>query len=262
MKKILFLFRSEFESQWRDGLYKALELLGNDYAITYWNMYDNDVQRLSVSEYDFLLGWGAFGSDVDLFLQTKPNKKGLCIAGNARSPVGCENYDVLFYETHWYEDTIGHHKNIVHAFGTNTELFRSRGLNVFWDYLTVGAFAEWKRQRYLKLKTGKRLAVGEIQKDNLNESMRIVANLLSGGIAVLPQVTPEVLCDLYNMSKTLYIPADINGGGERAILEARACGIDVEVEDDNPKLRELVDSRLYDHLYYYEQLKKGIGGVL
>ena len=64
----------------------------------------------------------------------------------------------------------------------------------------------------------------------------------------------SVICS----SKNVYIPASIQGGGERAVLEARACNIKVTIEDDNPKLKELLTSQIYDHHYYSDQLNYGI----
>ena len=122
----------------------------------------------------------------------------------------------------------------------------------------MGAFANWKRQNKLKEKGGYRLAIGEIQKENLNESMSIIADLLSDGIAVSDMVEPEKLNLIYNASARIFIPADTNGGGERAVLEARACERPVEVEFDNPKLYELTKSPIWDQFYYFDQLKKGI----
>lgn len=54
------------------------------------------------------------------------------------------------------------------------------------------------------------------------------------------------------------MPDDVLGGGERAILEARSLGVEVEIESDNPKLAELLDSPIYDHLYYAAQLRFGL----
>jgi len=62
----------------------------------------------------------------------------------------------------------------------------------------------------------------------------------------------------YNRAKTVYIPATLMGGGERAILEARSCGCKVKIEDDNPKLKELLTCPIYDVDYYVKQLKRGL----
>ena len=48
------------------------------------------------------------------------------------------------------------------------------------------------------------------------------------------------------------------GGGERSLLEARACGTAVEVEEDNPKLIALRDGPMLDHHLYADQLLAGI----
>jgi hypothetical protein len=133
---------------------------------------------------------------------------------------------------------------------------------VVWDYIGVGSFSNWKRWEKMLDKTGNRLVVGEMQKDNVIESGKIAGELLAGGVMVSNMVNPYDLANLYQWSRTCYIPADTMGGGERAILEARACGLKVEVEDDNEKLKELLDCEIKDHVWYAEQLKKGIMSVL
>ena len=57
----------------------------------------------------------------------------------------------------------------------------------------------------------------------------------------------------------VYVPDDVFGGGERAVLEARALGVRAVVEPDNPKLAELLGSPVYDHAYYAAQLRYALG---
>lgn len=38
----------------------------------------------------------------------------------------------------------------------------------------------------------------------------------------------------------MYVSDNVLGGGERAVLEARSLGVNVIIEDDNPKLKEVV----------------------
>ena len=280
--KVLFIYEHEDESLWKDGLWAALELLKNEFDIYKHNLKTSSGELpIHPDTADFILGWGAFGSPADKEIQSRakvqrehyqrPYKTGLCIAGNAMHPGGLDNYDVLFYETEWYKPQIEVHPNLVHAFGVNTDIFHYVGEiikgtdayvapqdNYLWDYLTVGAFATWKRQSKICFKPGSKMAVGQIQKNNMRESIEIVGQLILGGCGVSDMVPPEKLANFYRASKTVYIPADINGGGERAVLEARACGVNVEVEPDNAKLQELVNSPVWDHYYYAEQLKKGI----
>jgi len=244
------LFVGDYKYEVKDGLWAAINILGYDR----YNIGD-DIPNFE--DYDFILGHGAFHSKVDLLLRTLPNKKGLCIAGNVY-PQDTDCYDVLFYETEWVKNFLNLKGNLVHAFGVNTSIYNNNSDIQAIDYLSVGAFAKWKRQDKIKTKSGVRTVVGEIQKDNMSESMGIITDLLKNGVGVIPQQSTESLKKLYNITSTVYIPADIYGGGERAVLEARACGCDVEVEDDNPKLKELLTSPIWDENYYASQLKKGI----
>ncbi len=163
----------------------------------------------------------------------------------------------------WYAPQIKSHRNIVYAFGINSMIYnRWKWDSKIWDYVTVGAFAIWKRQGKITKKPGMKLAVGEIQKDNLSESMAIVSELLANKVMVSDMVPPSELAKIYHAAKTVYIPADEKGGGERAIWEARACGCNVEIEKDNFKLRELLTGPVRDQNYYARQIKKGINSVV
>lgn len=260
--KILFVYDHKYPYLWKDGLWAALNLLEKD-GFEIWRE-NLQIEKDMVVEggWDFILGWGAFNSPVDKELHKSfynGIKKGLCIGGTAAYPDTQNDYDVLFYETEWYLPNISNHNNVFHAFGVNTDIYKPMEDAVpVWDWITVGSFALWKRQALLKEKGGYKLAIGEIQKENMYESMSIIADLLSSGIAVSDMVLPETLAKIYNSTENVYIPCDINGGGERAVLEARACGKPVEVEYDNPKLKELLKGKIYDQYYYFDQLKKGI----
>lgn len=262
MKKILFVYDHEYPDLWRDGLWAALKLLQADYKIERLNLQED--KRVPYEPYDFALGWGAFGSPVDQYMrQMTTGKKGLLIAGitppiNLNDP---DQYDVLFYETEWFGESLNH-RNQVHAFGVNTDIYKPMETPKLFDYLTVGAFAFWKRQTMLTAKRGVRMAIGQIQQNNTRESYEIIRCLLESGCGVMDMVEPERLAQFYNASRAVYIPADINGGGERAVLEARACGAEVEVAPDNPKLIELMLSPVWDHHYYAEKLKAGVESAL
>lgn len=255
--KILFVYDCVYDI--KDGLYAALELLRDDYDISKVNLHRHEPLRLDV---DFVLGWGAFNSPVDRVLTPMKIKKGLCIGGVTKPHKDSYKYDVLFYETDWYKFFISDHKNIYHAFGVNSDIMHCQKTRKIWDYMTCGAFASWKRQEKMLARLGPRIAVGDIQEDNPQESLSIVAKLLANGVMVGNQTDEETMARIYNASRVCYIPAAINGGGERAVLEARACGLAVEVENDNPKLQELVNGPLYDHRYYADQLRVGINSCL
>lgn len=263
--KILFIYDHPNPTMWLDGLSRALDVLEEDFEITRFNFQEQKVgsSKFIKFEYDFYLGWGAFGSLVDKMMQQwQVPKRGLCVAGNATKPEGAENYDVLFYETDWINDNyLPNHPHKVKAFGTNTDLYNTINIPtpIVWDYLGVGALARWKRWDKMLQKKGNRLVIGEYQNQNEAESLSITRTLVRNGVMVSNQINPLDLALLYHYARTIYIPADTNGGGERAILEAKASGCAVEVEPDNAKLQELVElEKVPSHLDYAKALKEGI----
>lgn len=258
--RLLFVYYSKHPVEVQDGLWAALELLKKDFDIKKMNL----ASKREFYEPDFVLAWGAWSSPADKQARQFKCPKGLCIGGNTFPPDKSDEYDVLFYETKWYQPQIKHHKNIVHAFGVNTDVYQEiepptkRDI----DYLGVGAFALWKRWEKMGDKIGHRLVVGEYQEDNEEESGEIWDALCEKGVHCMKMVSSRKLNVLYNRAKTVYLPAEVIGGGERAVLEARAAGCKVEVEPYNPKLGELLDCELYDQHYYYKQLKRGIESCL
>ncbi|MCC7571450.1 hypothetical protein KO465_09075 [Candidatus Micrarchaeota archaeon] len=256
--KIAFVYEHKREVPWEDGLRAALDLLSLEFDITYFNLAHGRVE----GEFDLVLGWGAFNSPADKVIRfdlVNARKKALCIAGNAFEPD--DGYDLLFYETNWYAPKVKKY-NAYKAFGTNTDIYKSLNLEKVFDYISVGTFSSWKRQVLINQKEGNRLVIGEIQRENMGESMGIINSLLLNGVMVSDMVTPKELAKFYNLSETCYIPSTVMGGGERAVLEARACGCKVEIENDNPKLKELLDCPIPDHHLYAKQLKEGICSVL
>jgi glycosyltransferase involved in cell wall biosynthesis len=261
---ILFVYDHEYPQYWRDGLWAALELISKEHTVNKMNlqMWVGDPPLDGV---DFILGWGAFGSPVDKELRKviySDYPKGLCIAGNALPPVGMDSYDVLFHETAWYKSEITAHKRSIHAFGVNKQIYhpdyRTDSFRTF-DVLSVGSFSIWKRHHKVIDTPGAiKLVIGQIQQNNPRESAQVIGELMQEGVMVCDMVSPEDLARLYNAARLVYIPAQINGGGERAVLEARACGVNVKVCDDNPKLQELTVCPVWDEVYYKNQLLKGI----
>lgn len=259
--KILFVFDHPHPEMWRDGLWRAMKELEKDFSITYRNLQNPGVDVDNFDDYNFVLGWGGFNSPVDnimMAVETKA-KKGLCIGGNVFT--FHPGYDVLFYETEAVRKFLQLKGNCVHAFGVNTEIYQVKQGEKLFDFLGVGSFSSWKRWEKMKERMGIRMVIGEYQWNNETESMSIIRDMMEGGVMVSPMQNPEDLCNIYNMARNVYIPASLIGGGERAVLEARACGCRVEVENDNFKLQELLAGPIYDHLYYADQLKKGIKSV-
>lgn len=178
-------------------------------------------------------------------------------------------YDVLFYDKHWLQDTFGAHPMAVHAFGVDTPAtFNSSDSDwathpKLFDYVSVGMFAPWKRHEAITEKTGARLVVGYGWRSEVSSG--IVSTLFSAGVAVWQQVLPEQMCGIYRASRKLLMAATELGGGERVILEARACGMPteaIELRSDNSRLREFISSPIYSSAYYAAQFALGIRSVL
>lgn len=258
--KVLFVYDHEYPHLWKDGLWAALQLLFEDFDVITCNL---QVEELfNYTDYDFVLGWGGFESRVDRAIRELPIRKGLCIGGNAFPPVHADDYDVLFYETDWYAPELAEHRNARKAFGINSQIYFNTESPKIFDVISVGAFADWKRHYLLRGLKGHRLAIGQVQRGNLEESFHIISHLIGDGVMVSDMVEPRQLAKLYNASSLCYIPADLNGGGERAVLEARACRVEVRVENDNPKLKELTTCPIPNEFDYAKALKDGINSVL
>lgn len=255
--RIIFVYESNHPIKVEDGLSAALDSLDDSFDIIRINLAECSIP---IDDDDFVLAWGAFGSGPDQFARRHINPKGLCIGG-INPPIDMFEYDVLFYETKWYREMIKFHPNIIHAFGVSRDVYKNLNLGRDIDYLGVGAFAKWKRWEKMLDKKGRRKVIGEYQKGNKEETDEIVSLLEKGGVECQDMIPAGELCREYNRAKTVYLPATIYGGGERAVLEARACGCKVEIEKDNPKLEELIYSPIYDVPYYTKALKKGINDI-
>lgn len=255
---ISFVYDLDPTTWWRDGLFMALKVLEEDFTIIRTNL----ALSTELPHADLTLAWGSFNSRVDLAVNKLECQKALCIAGNFYPPKNASKYDCLFYESSWYRPQIDFHPHIVKAFGVNTDTFRPVKSERLFNYIGAGSLALWKRWEKFTTKPGVNIVIGDIQKNNLSESLAIANELLKAGVIVSNQLNPELLAYYMNSARCAYVPASIIGGGERFVWEAKACGLPVEIEPDNPKLQEFVDQPVKDYLHYAKQLKKGIERVL
>ena len=147
-----------------------------------------------------------------------------------------------------------------------------------YDWLVMGLASEHKRLGRLVDKGGRRLAVtarayylrsGGVRPSagqNLDaaaaareNSAETVRALLDDGVEVREFVPPDALPALLASARALLVPDAVwLGGGERAVLEARACGLAVEVAADNPRLASLAAGPVWNILYYAGQLEAGL----
>jgi len=257
--KLTFVYKAD-DAYWNDGLKVAVDILSQSWDVRK----QNGAYKPYIT--DFVLVWGALGSEQVTAVKDWPFLKGICIAGGPIDHPDIHKFDVVFVETRWHQKQfkrIGVNARL--AFGTNTQLFKPiPEQHKIWEAIYPAAFATWKRHYLFAQKYKERgLCVGYVQPDNWEHEC--VDICYENGCTVLPQVTPEVLVYLYNASKKVYISSNSMGGGERAVLEGLACGCEVEVDSDNEKLVDLLADmkhKLLTEEHYAHELKKGIKEVL
>lgn len=249
-----------------DGFTAAMEVVAEQHDVQWLNVHPyNDDHRANaarISHGDFVLvrsDWGWLPCEAaDRALFRQPDVPvGLLIAGSSPAPqlAAQQRFDVLFYETPWYAPFVAEHPRAVEAFGIDTRVMHDRGnRDREWDWLMVGRFASFKRPEMLLAKSGRRLAIGDMS----GARPELIDSLVADGIEVRDQTTQQGLADLYNSAARVLVPCTLQGGGERAVWEARACGCEVEIAPDNPKLASLLHGPITTHEQYADTLLTGI----
>lgn len=242
-------------SNWTDGFTSALSILKTKYNITLHNVLDNNTIDFNI--FDLICFKESFeGYMFNKFKdQLKDKKKALFISSSTIIPTDeqLNLYSILFYETEWYCNyaNLKRHKHSYHAFGVNTDIMRPLLSEKKYDVIFVGDIKPYKRPLMILSKEGIKLCVG------FKTDEQLISQLEKENVEVQEFVSYDDLSMLYNSSKLCYIPCELHGGGERAVLEARACGIPVEIFD-NEKLEELLVSPVYSHIYYASQIDTNI----
>jgi hypothetical protein len=252
-------------NNWEDGFTKAVGILNTYFDVSWINLAEAKPTVETLNTFDFLIVKSCWDWIVDNYVRSLKGLKvptGLAISCS-KLPVNKNNiyaYDVLWFETNWYSELVKQHPRAFHAFGINSSVFKFKETTKEYDVLSIGQLAAYKRhENILKLKGDKKLVIGDT---NTKEGAEIKNFLNANNVEVIEFMNQDNLSYYINKSKLVYIPASINGGGERAVLEARSCGAEVLVEQDNPKLKELVTSQIWDENYYADRLKTGIFSIL
>lgn len=249
--------KPEIFNRWNDGLRQALRYLEDDYIIDFkepWEDIDADV----------ILYWEApctiNGDNSEYYKKVMNNhgKKILLFAGGPLKKEWVTGFDLLCVESAINAkecDDLGI-SNIT-AFGINEKIFKP--LKEPKKYLGIhhGTCASWKRQQLVGEALGKDgIVVGRPQETD-QMPFNICREL---GCTVLDQQSYEETSKLINQSLFLIQTCDFWGGGQRATLEAMACGVPVICMEDSPKNREYVEESGFGAVVYpnKEEIKKGV----
>ena len=252
-----------------DGFTAAMEVLAERHEVKWLNVhpYNSDaaVQAALIADADFVLvrsdwGWFPCAAADDALRGRADVAVGLLIAGSHPPPSAAETmrFDVLFYETPWYAQFVDQHPFAVEAFGVDTRHMYPGGGQRDIDWLMVGRLAVFKRPERLIPKKGRRVAVGDLS----SAPSRMKSALEDSGVEVVDFMPYAGLANYYRRSRTVLVACKLQGGGERSVLEGRACGCKVEVAHDNPKLQSLLDIPVSDHTDYASRLEGSILEVL
>jgi hypothetical protein len=270
------------------GFVAAMKHLEAFYIISWENLdaYEGvqlanvDIDRFN-RDFDLIFIKSNWGWTVDRFVRMAfgniRTPKALLISGVADPPEdddGLFFYDTLYYETNWYWPKIKRHPRTKKAFGIDTTVMRPIphvAQNKTIDSLFIGWMANYKRPWLFGLHTARRhpadttplpklVAIGKL--DGMPESNDVVNAFKYRGVEVRGEVSDHELAVLINRAKEVHIPSTVLGGGERAVLEARACGVPVKIEEDNVKLKELLEGPIWSEKQYARALHEGISGLM
>jgi hypothetical protein len=251
---------------WRDGFTAAIDMLGDRFDVRWLNVHPDAPEQRSALERlpdcDVVLANSNWRWIVDRLVRNRLGRSrppvALRISGVRKPPRRrrMRFYDVLFYETPWYERRIARHPRRIHAFGVDTRVMRpDAGVARDVDWLSVGALKPYKRHELLAGRSGRRVVVA----DRVGADPATVRALEEAGVELRDYGSYEYLAGWYRRARNVLVGCTTEGGGERALFEARACGAHVDMPGDNPKLERLRDAPLWDHHYFADRLAEGLG---
>lgn len=249
--------QNEKYNNWSDGFVKGVKLLAKEYEVEWFNLYDYKPSKSELEQYDLVIFKSCWNWIVDNYRNELGSLSSLCAI-----MVSCSlkpslkrlfSYDYIYYETEFYKRLIPPHPFMFQVFGIDGDVFSPQKTEKEIDVLSIGAFKSYKRFHLMNKLKGKKVIIGNTNTKEFNRISRRIKD-----VEIINYSSQVELSKIINKSKLVYIPADINGGGERAVLEARACNVPVQVEPDNEKLTSLVKGPILTHRNVYEGIKESI----
>ncbi len=244
-KRIAFIWywdkASETYPNWRDGLRKAMELIGEEHEVVWF--FDKNIPE--TDDWDAIYFWDDSNSSFFKHIDKYHCKKGLCLTTSPSNFDNLRKLDVVFCESKVVLEQVrsqGIHG--VLAFGTDSD-FYTPDPTVEKDikYLCVSCFSPWKRQRDIAYLGKDLYCVGGLEPDGQEDYQAVVD---AGATVEVGYFSAEHIRDLYRRAENVIIPA--KHGSERTVLESLSMGIVPILTDKNNKTytlwREYLDSGL------------------
>tara|TARA_B100001989_G_C24551857_1_gene475858 strand:+ start:35650 stop:41955 length:6306 start_codon:yes stop_codon:yes gene_type:complete len=256
-KKIAIVYNipkdnKEKYKKWKDGFTEAIKLLSSIYKISMVNINDGIID---FDDFDWVFVKEGFGGNIFPAIEAriKNCRKGIFISASNSKPSDSQldKFDLMFYETLWYAEhaNLKNNPKAFHAFGIDSGSMRpSLRPKKDIDCLFVGSIVGYKRPWEILKYEGRKVCVGAIENKDIKKY------LTDRGAEIMDFISYEKLSGLYNSAKKCLVPCETHGGGERSVLEARACGIEVEILEDNEKLKELKNGKILDHFDYSKSI--------
>lgn len=240
--KISFVWQGisdpKIREHWKDGLYAAMQILEKEYEVEY-------VEPWQEMKGDIILYWEApctiRGNNANHYMNvmSKPQKKILLFAGGPIRKEWVKGFDLLCVESKInLEECNALEIPAMVAFGINDEIFKPKELPKIYDGIHHGTCASWKRQELLGEALGDRALIVGREQEGDRMPFEVARKY---GANIMPEQPYEKVCDLINQSYVMVQSANAEGGGQRATLEAMACGVPVVCMTDSPKNREFIE---------------------
>lgn len=246
--------------EWCDGLYGAMQVLGEKYNVKVFGYCDIPAyiergniaihlsDNISSLKYwlasfgpKYIFGWGTSydkWNEIEEYNGESPDKKILLYAGGPINVPNAKrkfNQIVVENESDKALFTINNgFPNVEIAFGTNTDVFKPMKLNKLYPAFFPAAFAGWKHHElFAKAMPPGSLAVGML----IDSEKHCYETVIENGHIIAPALPMTSMPYFYNQSKGVCLTAEHMGGCQRAALEAMACNIPV-LATNNSKASE------------------------
>ncbi len=221
-----------------DGLHGALKLINEKHQVDWFLQGDEPDDS-----YDWIIPWGVMSIPFNDTIEKFKGRKAIFCAGHPQDTANMDKFEAIFVESPGVQQEMSKfHKNVIVAFGTDTDFFQPTDTPKMFDAFYPATFSDnWKRQELFAAATKgyKAMACGLVQPDG---TQGLQACLTSGTYTMDGLIPTRLIADLYNMSKVVVITSW--HGSERSTLEAMSCNVPLVLVSDNELACSLVNEEV------------------